>query len=150
MLTDDVSDLINSPIFKEVNTVQIPIKPITPPLKEDVDYTISSKKHWECKSNELYSKYMYGVGLAKFGHNGTDITLLYKRLADALIESIKNECKLKGKSSEDFSCHFAILSSIMLMIGNNMKQKDSNNETSINILACLHGFIEQMNKEIGA
>lgn len=137
-----------SELIKDVNTTQIPIKPIEPEKKLSVDYINYSKQYWENKSNELYNRFLYGNGLGKYGNNKNDVSIYYKRLSEALIEITKNECISRGKTTEDLSCYFNILSSIMILIGNALKQKEVPNN-AFTLLASLHGFVESYNKEIG-
>lgn len=152
MANDNLKDLSQvSPLVQELiheaPASVISIAPPTPLPKVVSNYIGASKAYWEGKSQELYSRYVYGQQLAKFGNNRRDFQVFYSRLSDAIIESIKNECKTKGKSTEDLACYFTMISSIMSLIGKEVKTKEPTGQ-SINILACLHGFLEQYNNEI--
>ena len=152
MANDNLKDLSKvSPLVQELihdtPASAVSIVPPTPPPRIISNYIGASKAYWEGKSQELYSRFVYGQQLAKFGNNKRDFQTFYSRLSDAIIESIKNECKIKGKSTEDLTCYFTMISSIMSLVGKEVKEKELGCQ-SINILASLHGFLEQYNNEL--
>jgi len=110
------------------------------PLKVSIDAT--SEEYWSSKSRKLSQQYQYGVALGKFGNNANTISNFYKRLSTAIIETTKQQCNLENKSTEDLSCHFDVISNIIKILAIEVERKNLTQMTTVDFLACLHGFIE--------
>lgn len=119
---------------------------ISPPIQ--VDPIPISSTYWSNISHELLDRFNYGLSLGKFGNNNKTTEMLYKRLAQAIIEIIKNECAKENKSSEDLQLHFDAIFSIMIMIGRSVQAKNLTKSSPDTILASMHGFIESYIQQI--
>lgn len=139
----EIDDLISE---KPASSVPLE-KPITP-TSITVDFLLPSKLWWSTRSLELTDRYNYGTNLGKFGNTTKSIEMLYKRLGDGIIDIIKNECAKNNKSAEDLQLHFEILSSIMIMIGKAVVNKQLVTSSPDTIIAGLHGYIESYIEQV--
>ena len=116
--------------------------------KIEVDVQKYSRIYWSEISNELLESYNYGINCGKFGDNKKDVERVFIRISDILTQCIKNELSKDSQSSEKFILHIKILSSIIRILGKEMKDKKLEHDVALSIVATLHGFIEQYSKQL--
>jgi hypothetical protein len=133
-------------ITKEGVASEVPLeKPkVVEVVKVDID--ASSEQFWAQQSRELQSYYALGTNLGKFGVHATSTENVLIRLSECLIELIKFESSKDSKSTENLSCHFSMLSSIMKMISKEFDSMKLEDVKAQHFLATLHGFIESLTK----
>jgi len=131
---------------KPASTVplDIPVEPV--PI--DVQLAQWSEIYWGQQSNELLNAYKTGTSLGKFGDNRRDIEVVFLRFATTLENIVKNELKMEDQSSEKFILHFLVLNAIMRIIGKEMKALDLKKDVTSATIAELHGFIEELAKQL--
>jgi hypothetical protein len=128
-------------IIHDVPPSQIPLeKPQNIPIIIP-NYIEPCRNYWGTISLELIDRYNYGENLGKYGNNTKTIELLYKRLSNAIIDIIKNECAKNHSSSEELQLHFDMINSIMILIGKTIQNKQLNKSNPETILASMQGFI---------
>jgi len=116
--------------------------------KIEIDLQKYGRIFWGEVSNELLNSYNFGVNCGKFGDNKKDIEKIFIRLSNMITESIKNEFSIESQSSENLILHLKILSSIMRILGKEIKDKKLDHDVELSLIATLHGFIEQYTNQL--
>lgn len=130
-------------LMKEKPASSIPLDIPEPPKPIEVNIQQWSRVFWGQKSNEMLSNYDFGVSLGKFGDNKKDVEQICLRFAKAIEEAVKHSLNSEDKSSEKLSLHFSVLNSIMCIIGKELKAMKLENDTELELISRLHGFIDQ-------
>jgi len=146
-MTNAPIDFIETESIKKVvrendQTTTIPLRRPTEVVSQKVDIDATSEEYWSSKSRKLSQQYQYGVALGKFGNNANTVSNFYKRLSTAIIETTKQQCNIENKSTEDLSCHFDVISNIMKILATEVERKNLTQMSTVDLLACLHGYIE--------
>lgn len=141
-------DNIVSELFKDKPPSEIPLeKPVIPP-KVEVNPSNFSSLFWAQLSQNLLNSYKTGQNYAKFGNNKKTTSLLFQRLGDALIDAVKQDCSKVHISSDLFASHFTVLEAILDLIARDIERYKLPPETVEDILAHMHGFIEEYSKQV--
>jgi len=148
----ELIDFVETENTKEITkekideSVPIKIEEVEKPLPRTIDDI--SMAYWGYYSQQYLDAYKYGVGIGTFGKNVPSIYNVFCRLSESIITSIKNQLNNENKSTENFSCHFAVLESIMKLLAKEIEGVHLKKSNHIDFLASQHGFLETIIKNM--